>query len=106
MGTMLWEIVVSADWRLMAITLVVGAFVVATVLIWNRSRRIWKRIRIIETRLGKMQNEITTILQLQMALITKRNANSRVEIDPRSTAVETGGGEDQFPLWNLRYASL
>src|SRR5260370_27129535 len=93
MGTMLWEIVVSADWRLMAITLVVGAFVVATVLIWNRSRRIWKRIRIIETRLGKMQNEITTILQLQVALITKRNANSRVEIDPRSTAVEKGGGE-------------
>src|SRR5260221_1656990 len=77
----------------MAITLVVGAFVVATVMIWNRSRRIWKRIRIIETRLGKMQNEITTILQLQVALITKRNANSRVEIDPRSTAVETSGGD-------------
>src|SRR5260221_12452132 len=93
MGTMLWEIVVSADWRLMAITLVVGAFVVATVLIWNRSRRIWKRIRIIETRLGKMQNEITTILQLQVAMIMKLNANSRVEIDPRSTAVETSGGE-------------
>ena len=90
---MLWEIVVSADWRLMAITLVLGAFVVATVLIWNRSRRIWKRIRIIETRLGKMQNEITTILQLQVAMITKLNANSRVEIDPRSTAVETGGGD-------------
>src|SRR5258708_36167122 len=93
MGTMLWEIVVSADWRLMAITLVVGAFVVATVLIWNRSRRIWKRIRIIETRLGKMQNEITTILQLQVALITKRNANSRVEIDPRSTAAQKSGGD-------------
>src|SRR5258707_13917618 len=93
MGTMLWEIVVSADWRLMAITLVVGAFVVATVLIWNRSRRIWKRIRVVETRLGKMQNEITTILQLQVALITKRNANSTVEIDPRSTAFATGASD-------------
>jgi hypothetical protein len=39
----LWEIVALADWRLMAVALAVGAFVVAAVLIWNRSR-IGKRI--------------------------------------------------------------
>src|SRR6266446_7548167 len=93
MGTMLWEIVVSVDWRLTAVALAAGAFVVAAVLIWNRSRRIRKRMETIETRLSKMQNEVATILQVQAALIAKLKVNSRVEIDPRSTAVETGGGD-------------
>ncbi len=90
---MLWEIVVSADWRLTAVTLAVAAFVVAAVLIWNRSRRIWKRMETIETRLSKMQNEIATVLQVQAALITKLNTNSKVEIGPRGTAVEITGGD-------------
>jgi hypothetical protein len=90
---MLSEIVVSADWRLTAVALAVGAFAVAAVLIWNRSRRIWKRIETIETRLSKMQNEVITILQLQAALITKLNVNSKVEVEPRGMAVEIAGGD-------------
>ncbi len=81
-----------ADWRLMAVALAIGVFVVAAVLIWNRSR-IWKRIRTIETQLSKMQNEITAVLQVQAALVTRRNVTSNVETDPRSTAVEIGGGD-------------
>jgi len=77
MGTKLWEIVVSADWRLTAVALTVGAFVVAAVLIWNRSRRIWKRMETIETRLSKMQSEVTTILQIQSALVAKLKVNSQ-----------------------------
>jgi len=79
-----------ADWRLIAVALAVGAFVIAAVLIWNRSR-IWKRIRTIETQLSKMQNEITAVLQVQAALITRLNVNSKVETDPGSGAVEIGG---------------
>jgi hypothetical protein len=90
---MLWEIVVSADWRLTAVALAVGAFAVAAVLIWNRSRRIWKRMETIESRLGKMQNEVTAILQVQSALITKLNVNSKVEVEPRGMAVEIAGGD-------------
>ncbi len=88
----LWEIVARPDWRLMAVALAVGAFVVAALLVRNISR-IWKRIGTIETQLSKMQNEITTVLQLYAALISKRNANSKAEIDPRGTAVEMGGGD-------------
>jgi hypothetical protein len=90
--SMLWEIAMRADWRLIAVALAIGVFVVATVVIWNRSR-IWKRIRTIETQLSKMQNEITAVLQVQVALITRLNVTSNVETDPRSTAVETGGGD-------------
>jgi hypothetical protein len=90
---MLWEIVVSADWCLTAAALAVGAFVVAAALIWNGSRRIWKRMETIETRLSKMQNEVAAILQVQAALITKLNANPKVEIEPRGMAVEIRGGD-------------
>jgi hypothetical protein len=89
---MLWEIVVSADWRLAAVALAVGVLAVAAILTWNRGR-IWKRIRMIETQVSKMQNEITTVLQVQTALITKLNAKSKADIDPRDTAVEIGGGD-------------
>jgi hypothetical protein len=92
MGTMLWEIVVSADWRLTAVALAACAFV-AAVLIWNRSRRIWKRMETIETRLSKMQTEVTTILQIQAALIAKLKVNSKVETEPRGMAVEITGGD-------------
>jgi hypothetical protein len=91
----LWEIAVRADWRLITpeyIALAIGAFVVVVVL--TRSRmRIWKRMETIETRISKMQNEVTTILQVQAALITKPKANSKVEIDPRGTAAEIIGGD-------------
>ena len=89
---MLWEIVVSADWRLTAVALAVGGAVVA-VLIWNRSRRIWKRMEAIEIRLSKMQNEVTAILQVQAALITKLNVNAKAEIEPSSMAVEITDGD-------------
>ena len=87
------EIVVSTDWRLTAVALAVGAFVVTAALIWNRRRRIWKRMETIETRLSKMQNEVTTILQVQSALITKLNINSKVEVEPRGMAVKIAGGD-------------
>jgi hypothetical protein len=85
--------VVSVDWRLTAVALAVGAFVVAAVLIWNRSRRIWKRMETIETRLSKMQNEVAAILQVQAALIAKLKVNSKVEVEPRGMAVEITGGD-------------
>jgi hypothetical protein len=87
----LWQIAERADWRLMT-ALAVGAFVVTAVLIWDRIR-IWKLIRTIETQLSKMQKEITTVLQIQVALLTKLKAKSTVEIDPRDTSVEMGGGD-------------
>ena len=93
----IWEFVVHADWRSITpeyeyIAFTIGAFVVVSVLIRSRMR-IWKRIETIETRLSKMQSEIATILQVQAALITKLNANPRVEIDPPDTVVEMAGGE-------------
>jgi hypothetical protein len=81
-----------ADWRLMIVASAVGVFVFAAVLIWNRGQ-VWKRIRVIETKVSKMQNEITTLLQIQTALITKLNTNSRVEIVPRGRTVEIAGGD-------------
>jgi len=47
----------------------------------------------IETQLNKLQKEITTVLQVQAALITKLNAKSKAEIHPPDTAVEMGGGD-------------
>jgi hypothetical protein len=91
MGTMLWEIV-SVDWRLVAVALAVGEFMLAAVLTWNRAQ-VWKRIRMNETQLNKMQNEITTVLQIQTVLITKLNANSNVEISPHGRTVEIGSGD-------------
>jgi hypothetical protein len=88
----LWEIMAGPDWRLMAAALVLGTFLVAAVLIRNISR-LWKRIGTIETQISKMQNEITTVLQLYAALIRKPNANAKVEIDPHGTAVKMGGGD-------------
>jgi hypothetical protein len=89
---MLWEIVASADWRLVAVALAVGEFMVVAVLTWNRAQ-VWKRIRMNETQLSKMQNEITTVLQIQTVLITKLNANSKTEIVPHGRTVEIGSGD-------------
>jgi hypothetical protein len=86
---MFWEIVVSIDWRSTAVALSVA---VAAALIWNRSRRIWKRMEAIENRLSKMQNEVTTMLQVQAALIMKLNLNSKVEVETRGMAVEIASG--------------
>ena len=97
----LLEIGVPADWRLMTDEYkawALGAFVVAAILIWNRIR-ILKRMRTIETRLDrietqltKMQNEINTVLQIQVPLIAQLNAKSRTKLDPSNAAVEMGGG--------------
>jgi hypothetical protein len=71
----------------------VSSFVVAAVLIWNRFR-IWKRMRTIETRLKKMEEEIDI---LQMAetrrLLIELNTKSREKIGPPDTALEKGGGD-------------
>ena len=98
----LWGIAELADWRLMNFeysALAVAAFVVAAILIWNRIR-IRKRIRMIEThlskveaQLSKLQKQISTLLQIQIPLIMRLNAKSRVEIDPRDMAVEMGGSD-------------
>ena len=98
----LLEIGVPADWHLMTDeykALALGAFVVVAILIWNRIR-ILKRMRTIETRLDrietqltKMQNEINTVLQIQVPLIAQLNAKSRTKLDPSNEAVEMGGGD-------------
>src|SRR5262249_21326930 len=88
-----------ADWTLMIVeneALTIGAFLVAAVLIWNRSRFL-KRMRRIETQLGKIEKKVN-ILEMQesrglMRLVTDLKARSRVKIDPRDTAVEMGGGD-------------
>jgi hypothetical protein len=92
---MLWEIVVSANWRFLTpeyIALAICAFVAVAILIWTITR-ISKRIETIETLLSKMQSEITTILQVQTALIMKMNPNYKVEIDPRGAAAEMNDGD-------------
>ena len=98
----LLEIGIPADWRLMTgeyKALAVGAFVVVAILIWNRIR-IWKRTRTIETRLDrieaqltKMQNEINTVLQIQVPLMAQLYPKSRTKLNPSNAAVEMGGGE-------------
>jgi hypothetical protein len=98
----LLEIGVPADWRLMTDeykALAFGAFVVVAILVWSRIR-IWKRMRTIETRLDrietqlyKMQNEINTVLQIQVSLIAQLNSKSRMKLDPSDVAVEMGGGD-------------
>jgi hypothetical protein len=87
----LWDMAVRDDWR-EYIALATGGFVIAMVLIRSR-RRIWKRMQTIETQLSKMQNEISAILQVQAALITKLSINSKADIDPGGTTVEIGSGD-------------
>src|SRR5260370_16537751 len=95
----LWEILERDDWRLMIVeykALVIGAFVVAAVLVWNRIR--WsRRIRRIENHLKKMEKKIS-ILEVQesgrlMRLVKELNAKSRVKINPRDAAAEMSGGD-------------
>jgi hypothetical protein len=75
--------------------LVVGAFVVAVVLIWNRIR-FSGRMRRIETQLRKMEKKIN-ILEVQesgrlMRLMKELNGKSRVKFGHIGTATEVGGG--------------
>ena len=92
----LWEIAERADWSLMIYKgFAIGAFVVTAVLIWNINR-IWKRMRRIETQLGRIEKKVN-ILQMQesrrlMRLMMELKAKSRAKIDLRGTAVEMGGG--------------
>src|SRR5882762_9212722 len=76
--------------------LAVGVFLFAAVLIWI-TRRIWNRMRAIETRLKKVQKEIN-VLQIQESrrLMIELNANSKADapqIDPNNAPLEMGGGD-------------
>jgi hypothetical protein len=95
----LWEILERADWRLLIVeykALAIGAFVVATVLMWNRIRLL-RRLRRIENQLKKMEKKIN-ILEVQesrrlMRLVKELSAKSRMKVDPRDTAAEMNGGD-------------
>jgi len=94
----LWEIAERADWTLTVEykALAIGAFVVAAILIWNRTR-ILKRMRTIEAQLRRIEKKVN-ILEMQesrrlMRVVMELRAKSRVKIDPRNTAVETSGGD-------------
>jgi hypothetical protein len=95
----LWEIVERADWRLMIVeykALAIGAFVVAAVLMWNRSRLL-RRLRRLENQLKKMEKKVS-ILEVQesrrlMRLVKELNAKSRAKADPRDRAAEMEDGD-------------
>jgi len=72
---------------------VVSSFVVAAVLIRNRIR-ISKRMRTIEARLKKMEEEID-ILQMRETrwLLIELNTKTREKIDPPDTVIKKGGGD-------------
>lgn len=85
----LWEIAMRADWRMISVeyeALAAAGFLVAAVLIWN-GIRMRKRIRRTETRLEKMQKEIS-LLQMQESrrLMTELNVKSTQKIEPPETA--------------------
>ena len=85
----LWEIAGLADWSRMTVEFnvsAVGAFVVAVALIWTIIRTL-KRMRTIETRLGKMQKEINTLqMQESRRLMAGLNRNSEAGIDADDVA--------------------
>lgn len=89
----LWELAVGADWHL---ALAVGT-VIVSVMIWSRirirksKRTIENRLSKIEAQLSKMQNEIDTILQIQVPLVTRLSAKSGAKIAPANVTVETCG---------------
>jgi hypothetical protein len=86
----LWDIVVRPDWRLVSVEYsawAVGAFVVATVLIWN-GIRMRKRMRRVEIQLQKTQKEVG-LLQMQESrrLMTELNAKSGEKLEPHDPAL-------------------
>jgi hypothetical protein len=88
------DIAVPADWLLVTVALAVGAFMAAAAMAMRRDRiQIRKRMLTIETQLSKMQREIASVLQIQVALMMKRNANPTVKTDSPDTSVEMGGGD-------------
>src|SRR5262245_46090346 len=93
----LWNVVVRIDWYVIAVAFAISSFVLAAKLTWN-TIRIRKHIGTIGDQLSEIQKQITTVLQIQTALITKRSARSEVEIDPSDTAVEIGGGDVAGPM--------
>ena len=93
----LWNVVVRIDWYVIAVAFAISSFALAATLTWN-TIRIRKHIGTIEGQLNEIQKQITTVLQIQTALITKRNAKSKVEIDPSDTAVEIGGADVAGPM--------
>ncbi len=97
------ETAVRDDWRLATVehkALAVGAFIVVTVLIWDRIRN-WKRTRRIEIELRKMEKKIY-ILEMQESgrltrLVRELNGKSRVKVDARDTGVKIRDGDDMAP---------
>lgn len=76
------EIFVHVDWRFTTaeyMALVISAFIIAAVLIWDRIR-IWGRVRRIDTQLKKMEKKIN-ILEIQESrrLMTELTAKSKNE---------------------------
>jgi hypothetical protein len=92
----LWELVVRTDWHSMTVeynALAVGVFVAASILIWN-GIRVRKRMRRIETKLERIQNEINLLqIQYSRGLMAQLNAKYKGQIDPRNVAMEMGGGD-------------
>ena len=76
----LWNVVVRIDWYVIAVAFAISSFVLAATPTWN-TIRIRKHIGTIEGQLNEIQKQITTVLQIQTALITKRSAKLKVEID-------------------------
>jgi len=93
----LWNVVVRIDWHVIAVAFAISSFVLAATLTWN-TIRIRKHIGTIKSQLSEIQKQITAVLQIQTALITKRSEKSKVEIDPSDTAVEIGGADVAGPM--------
>src|SRR5215468_3601526 len=93
----LWNVVVRIDWHVIAVAFAISSFVLAATLTWN-TIRIRKHIGTIKSQLSEIQKQITAVLQIQTALITKRSEKSKVEIDPSDAAVEIGGGDVARPM--------
>ncbi len=88
----IWEIAARTDWRLAAVVVVVGMFMVAAILRWNRVK-IRKRIHAIETQVSELRNEMTAVVQIQVALIRKLNGDSKVEISLPDTVLKKVGDD-------------
>jgi len=82
---------VSGNWHLMVVeALAVGALVVAAILIWDRIQ-IWKRTRMIENRLRKIE-KVVYIFETQESrrFILELNAEPSLKMDQCGPVVEIG----------------
>src|SRR5258708_17211153 len=95
----IWEIAARTDWRLAAVVVVVGMFMVAAILRWNRVK-IRKRIHAIETQVSELRNEMTAVVKIQVALIRKLNGDSKGEISLPDPVLKKAGAD--FDGWPIR----